>query len=85
MEDHKASVSATERTRPFDLCGFIMDYEVGSMDMERMTEGFQYLIDTGQAWTLQGHYGRVATALITAGLCHQRTIGKLHEETKENE
>lgn len=53
----------------FDVVGFIMDYEGGTLNEEAAIEGFQHLIDNGMAWTLQGHYGRTATALIEAGYC----------------
>ena len=53
----------------FDLTGFVIDYENGELSEEAIIEGFQHLIDTGLAWTLQGHYGRTAQALIEAGHC----------------
>lgn len=34
---------------------------------EEQLEAWQYLVDTGLAWTLQGWYGRTATDLIEAG------------------
>jgi hypothetical protein len=49
----------------------IMDYECGLMeDEDELIKFFQELIDTGMAWTLQGHYGRTAHALIEQGYCH---------------
>jgi hypothetical protein len=60
-----------QETKPFDTVGFIMDYEGGELDRDEIVEGFQHLIDTGLAWTLQGHYGRTAAALIEAGLCRR--------------
>ena len=35
---------------------------------EQVLEAWQYLVDTGLAWSLQGSFGRQAKALIDAGL-----------------
>mgnify|MGYP003659386459 CR=1 FL=1 len=51
----------------------IIQYENGEMDEAEVVEFFQELIDTGYAWTLQGHYGRVASALIKCGMCKMPT------------
>lgn len=45
----------------------ITKYEEGDMCMKEEIEFFQYLVDTGMAWTLQGHYGRTAQYLIERG------------------
>ncbi len=52
-----------------DLVGKIIAYETGMMDENEAIKFFQYLLDSGQAWTLQGHYGRTAEMLIEAGIC----------------
>ena len=36
---------------------------------EEQIEAWQYLIDTGMAWTLQGWFGRTAHSLIERGIC----------------
>jgi len=47
----------------------IIDYENGDMDWDRIINMFQKLIDSGEAWTLQGSYGRMAQRLIDDGEC----------------
>ncbi len=51
-----------------NLVDSIMRYESGEMDDEEIVTFFQHLVDTGLAWTLQGHYGRAAQQLIDLGL-----------------
>jgi hypothetical protein len=34
---------------------------------------WQYLIDTGMCWSLQGWFGRTASALIEQGVCKRKT------------
>ena len=46
----------------------IVDYENDHLSDDEIVELFQELVDNGMAWTLQGHYGRTAVALIQMGL-----------------
>ena len=46
----------------------ILRYESGEMTGEEALAFFQYLVDTGLAWQLQGSYGRTAAQLIEDGL-----------------
>lgn len=65
--------TVTENKSEFDVLGFIIDFESGDdMSKEEIIQGFQHLIDTGMAWTLQGFYGRIASELIEKELCKAR-------------
>ena len=37
---------------------------------EQYIQAWQHLIDTGLAWSLQGFFGRTASAMIQQGLCY---------------
>ena len=52
-----------------DIIDKIIKYEEGEMNDEETIDFFQELINTGMAWTLQGHYGRTAQEFIYNGDC----------------
>ena len=69
------------------MCGFtdnyptelewLIAYEAGEMQDNDLLTGFQRLVDNGHAWTLQGHYGHIAMALIAEGLCEAPDAGRI--------
>lgn len=62
---------AEQEAKP-DLLTRLMEYEDGLLDQAATVALFQYLIDSGMAWRLQGSYGRTAQHLIDTGLCRKR-------------
>jgi len=61
-------------TKSGDLAAAIGAYEADDLEQEDTMALFQYLVDTGLAWTLQGHYGRIAEWLIEEGLVEGEEI-----------
>lgn len=51
-----------------DMVGYIVAYEQGNLTDSETVLLFAHLIETGMAWTLQGHYGRTAQAFIDADI-----------------
>lgn len=54
-----------------NLVDFIIQFEEGKLDQEDTLELFSYLIKSGQAWQLQGSYGRAAAGLIENGIINK--------------
>lgn len=50
-----------------DFIDKIIAYESGELTDQQLVYFFAELVQSGDAWTLQGHYGRTAAALIDAG------------------
>lgn len=47
----------------------VIAYEQDELNGLEIVELFQELIDSGMAWKLQGHYGRMAMDLVDSGYC----------------
>jgi len=60
------------KNKEASLVNKIMSYEADEMSQEEEISFFQELINSGMAWNLQGHYGRMAVRLIEEGLCQTK-------------
>ena len=61
---------------------YIMEYESGDISDIDMLHLFANLIETGMAWSLQGHYGRNAQAFIEQDWIDNKgimNVGKIME------
>jgi len=52
---------------PYQATGIAEGF-VEAESEEEVIEAWQYLVDTGLAWQLQGWFGRQATAMIEEGI-----------------
>ncbi len=78
--------SASESVHKEDIVSDVMKWEAGEMSAQEELQFFSKLVKSGQAWSLQGMYGRQAQALIDAGyLDKSGKILKKAESLKESE
>ena len=56
----------------YDAIGLAEGFVEGTE--EEVIEAWQYLVNTGLAWQLQGWFGRTASDLIDAGIINQPQI-----------
>ena len=54
-------------TGNMDVVGRIMAFEQGELENEEIFALFQFLLDSGMIYSLQGSYQRMAEELILAG------------------
>ena len=50
----------------------VEDPEGAGLTEAQNNQIWQHLVDTGMAWSLQGWYGRTASAMIDAGIIHKK-------------
>lgn len=77
LKEHPETLKAKGNKNPVtsgNLVNFIMDFEGGSLTPKNTIYLFSHLIKTGEAWTLQGMYGRQATSFINMGLIDRKGV-----------
>jgi len=58
---------STQTWTPYDASACVESFDGIEHDEDTILSAWQYLVDTGLAWRLQGWYGRTARDLIEAG------------------
>lgn len=52
----------------YSACAAVEGFDGEEHDEDEILSAWQYLVDTGAVWSLQGAYGRTAAGLIEQGL-----------------
>ena len=71
MREGERNKIVAAKNLQYDTVANLIAYENGELKYDEMVTFFQHLIDTGEAWLLQGHYGRMATHMIEVGICQK--------------
>jgi hypothetical protein len=66
-EEERLERLRTTKAKPYDEVANIMAYEQGELSSADTLILFAVLVKNGLVWSLQGSYGRAATALIGRG------------------
>ncbi len=76
VKTHNRSVNKTPK-KPFkrsktEFVDKIIEYESDEMSDSDTVKFFSELVKSGMVWKLQGHYGRVASAMINNGILDKK-------------
>ena len=63
----KTSFNLTKKKK-YNPIGDMIIFESVGLEPKREKKLFQHLVNTGQAWTLQGFYGRRAADMLKKGI-----------------
>ncbi|MGA7178141.1 MAG: hypothetical protein WBX11_00945 [Thiobacillaceae bacterium] len=66
------NASAKVSWTPYSACVAGEAWDGREQDEDQVLDAWQYLIDIGIVWTLQGWYGSTAAMLIERGLCSEK-------------
>lgn len=60
----------TQINTSYQACAIIEGFDGEDHEIEEVADAYQFLIDSGEVWQLQGAYGRGAVHMIELGYCH---------------
>ena len=73
VSDFKKEIKTKKKLKQsltaYDACAIVEGFDGEEHSATDIINAWQFLIDTGECWSLQGFYGRTASALIQNGTC----------------